>query len=195
MPEPTKTKPPMPKPTTSKPAKSRPPKPAPLTRSEVMARIKSRDTKPEMIVRRALWASGYRYRLHDKRLPGRPDLSLPGIKTAIFVHGCFWHAHEGCPAFRPPKSRLDFWEAKLARNKSRDLEVRSRLEAGGWRVLTVWECQLEKPNWLEGLLALLDERKGPGAALAAERGAGKPKKARVGLKPRQVRPPAPEDPA
>jgi DNA mismatch endonuclease (patch repair protein) len=132
-----------------------------------MARVRSRDTKPEMLVRRALWAEGYRYRLHDRSLPGRPDLSLKGLKTAIFVHGCFWHAHEGCPAFRPPKSRLDFWSAKLARNKSRDLEAVSRLEADGWRVVVVWECQLSGPEWLENLLAVLREaawsKKGPPA--------------------------------
>jgi DNA mismatch endonuclease (patch repair protein) len=128
-------------------------KPRPLTRSEVMARIKSRDTKPELMVRKALWAAGYRYRLHDNKLAGKPDLTLGRLKTAIFVHGCFWHAHQDCPKFRPPKSRLEYWEPKLAKNKSRDLEARTKLEAEGWRVVTIWECQLEKPDWLESLLA------------------------------------------
>ena len=132
------------------------PKRAPLTRSEVMARIKSKNTKPELLVRRALWGKGYRYRLHDKKLPGRPDLTIKRLKTAIFVHGCFWHAHDDCPNFRHPKSRLDYWSPKLAKNKSRDEESRKKLESDGWRVVTIWECQLEKPDWLANLLSLLE---------------------------------------
>jgi DNA mismatch endonuclease (patch repair protein) len=138
-----------------KPAKKGLKKP-PLTRSEIMARRKSQDTKPEMLVRRALWAAGYRYRLHDRRLPGRPDLSLRGLKAAIFVHGCFWHAHQDCPNFRPPKSRQDYWSPKLEKNAARDLEARRKLEADGWRVLTIWECQLAKEGWLEEVLAILN---------------------------------------
>jgi DNA mismatch endonuclease (patch repair protein) len=120
-----------------------------------MSRIKSANTKPELMVRKALWAEGFRYRLHDKRLPGKPDLALRGLKTAVFVHGCFWHAHENCPSFRPPKSRIEYWAPKLERNKARDLEARRKLEAEGWTVVTIWECQLAKPGWLESLTALL----------------------------------------
>jgi DNA mismatch endonuclease (patch repair protein) len=122
-----------------------------------MARIKSQDTKPEMKVRRALWAAGYRYRVHDKTLPGSPDLAIKRLKAAIFVHGCFWHAHEGCPGFRPPKSRQEYWSAKLARNMARDKKVKEELEAEGWNVLVIWECGLKEPGWLESVLASLEE--------------------------------------
>ncbi|MDR2455126.1 MAG: very short patch repair endonuclease [Deltaproteobacteria bacterium] len=156
-PEASKPKAPKAKSAKAKSAKAKTPKekPRPLTRSEVMARIRSRDTKPELTVRKALWAAGYRYRLHDKKLPGKPDLTLGRLKTAIFVHGCFWHAHQDCPKFRPPKSRLEYWSPKLEKNKSRDIEARKKLEAEGWRVVTIWECQLEKPDWLEKLLSAL----------------------------------------
>jgi DNA mismatch endonuclease (patch repair protein) len=147
------------------------PKREPLTRSEIMQRIKGKDTKPEMAVRRALWAAGYRYRLHDRSLPGRPDLILKGLRTAIFVHGCFWHAHEGCPAFRPPKTRQDYWTAKLARNQARDREAVRKLEEDGWRVVVLWECQLAKVGWLEGLIeALRGIAAGPAAASEARVG-------------------------
>lgn len=117
-------------------------KPPPLTRSENMSRIRGKDTKPEMAVRRALWAAGLRYRLHDKRLPGHPDLVFPARRAVVFVHGCFWHCHEGCANFRIPKTRADWWGAKLARNKTRDTEVRAALEMAGWRVIVIWECEV-----------------------------------------------------
>lgn len=125
---------------------------APLTRSENMSRIRGKDTGPEMAVRRAFWAAGLRYRLYDKSLPGKPDLVFPKRRTVVFVHGCFWHSHEGCPNFRLPKTRADWWAAKLARNKARDDEVRAALEAAGWRVMVVWECETESEELLQALV-------------------------------------------
>lgn len=113
-------------------------------RSDIMSKIHSGDTKPEMIVRRLLFAMGFRYRLHDRKLPGVPDLVLRKYKTAVFVHGCFWHAHDGCPRATVPKSNETFWRDKLARNKARDEAVRRELLSAGWRVLTVWECACGK---------------------------------------------------
>ncbi len=109
-------------------------------RSDIMSKIHSGDTKPEMVVRRLLFAMGFRFRLHDRKLPGVPDLVLRKYKTVVFVHGCFWHAHEGCPRATVPKSNEAFWREKLARNKARDEAVRGELLAAGWRVLTIWEC-------------------------------------------------------
>lgn len=129
-------------------------KPSPLTRSENMSRIRGKDTIPEMRVRRALWASGLRYRLHDKRLPGTPDLVFPGRRAVVFVHGCFWHCHEGCPANRIPKTRTEWWAAKLNRNRARDAEVHSALEAAGWRVFVIWECETGRR---ENLIALIED--------------------------------------
>jgi DNA mismatch endonuclease (patch repair protein) len=107
-----------------------------------MSRIRGKDTKPELAVRRALWAAGLRYRLHDKRLSGHPDLVFPARRTVVFVHGCFWHCHEGCANYRIPKTRADWWGVKLARNKTRDTEVRGALEVAGWRVIVIWECEV-----------------------------------------------------
>lgn len=104
---------------------------AALTRSEVMARVRHKDTKPEMMVRRTLHAAGVRYRLHAPELPGRPDIVIRGLRLAIFVHGCFWHRHEGCPHCRTPKSRVEFWEAKFSRNVERDIEVQAAFAAAG----------------------------------------------------------------
>lgn len=109
------------------------------TRSRMMAAVKSRDTKPEMIVRHGLHRRGFRFRLQDRRLPGRPDLVLARYRAAIFVHGCFWHGHD-CPLFRWPKSRPEFWRTKIGRNIERDGEVREAISEKGWRVLTIWEC-------------------------------------------------------
>ncbi|AWJ86406.1 very short patch repair endonuclease (plasmid) [Azospirillum sp. TSH58] len=132
--------------------KGKKPKPPPLSRSEMMARIKGKDTVPELLVRRAAWAAGLRYRLHDRRLPGRPDLVFPGRRVAVFVHGCFWHCHEGCNRFRIPKTRTDWWTAKLGRNKARDDEVRGAIEASGWDVVVIWECEAERPERLAELV-------------------------------------------
>lgn len=114
----------------------------PERRSEVMGRVKSRGTRPEFFVRRLLHSLGYRFRLHRTDLPGKPDIVLPRHRIAIFVHGCFWHRHFGCPNTRTPKSRIDFWEKKFAGNMERDARVRRELRRAGWRVLVVWECEL-----------------------------------------------------
>ena len=107
-----------------------------------MAAIRSRDTRPELAVRRLVHGMGFRYRLHDKGVVGRPDLVFRRRRKVIFVHGCFWHFHEGCPNYREPRSRLDFWDPKLRRNRERDLEVQRRLASDGWDVLVVWECEI-----------------------------------------------------
>ncbi|GAA0832753.1 very short patch repair endonuclease [Cupriavidus pauculus] len=112
-------------------------------RSERMGRIKAKDTKPEMLVRRLVHGMGFRYRLHDARLPGRPDLVFPGRRKAIFVHGCFWHRHENCKLARLPKSRLEFWVPKLQANWERDQRDARELGLLGWKVLIVWECELK----------------------------------------------------
>lgn len=106
-----------------------------------MSRIRGKNTRPEMTVRRLLHAAGFRYRLHGAGLPGKPDLVLPKYRAVIFVHGCFWHGHD-CPLFRWPKTRQDFWEKKIHRNMERDAEAGHQLEQLGWRVFTVWECAL-----------------------------------------------------
>ena len=116
------------------------------TRSYVMSRIKCKDTKPEIIVRSYLFSRGLRFRKNDKRYPGSPDIVLPKYKTIVFVHGCFWHLHEGCKYARIPKSNVDYWEKKLYRNRERDKHNQKELEKMGWNVITVWECELKKDN-------------------------------------------------
>jgi DNA mismatch endonuclease (patch repair protein) len=129
-------------------------------RSHRMALIHGKDTKPEMIVRRLAHRLGYRFRLHHKRLPGHPDLAFPGRKAVVLTHGCFWHRHADpdCSLARLPKSRLDFWLPKLESNRRRDDENRSRLEAMGWRVLAIWECELRE---LDAVTKRLVEFLGP----------------------------------
>lgn len=126
----------------------------PLARSERMGRVRGRDTKPEMAVRRLLHAMGYRYRLQARDLPGRPDIVFRGRRKAIFVHGCFWHRHPepACKLARLPKSRLDFWAPKLEGNRARDIANIGRLEAMGWEVLLVWECELGDRERLGNML-------------------------------------------
>ena len=109
-----------------------------------MASVKGKDTKPEMIVRKYLFSRGLRYRLHDKRLPGSPDIVLKKYKTVVFVDGCFWHGHEGCNYFKIPKSNVFFWEQKIRRNKARDISNDYVLQTEGWRVIRVWECEIRK---------------------------------------------------
>jgi DNA mismatch endonuclease (patch repair protein) len=116
-----------------------------------MSRIGGRDTTPEMVVRRLLHASGYRFRLYRRDLPGTPDIVFPSRRKVIFVNGCFWHAH-GCRIGRPPKSRPEFWLPKLQRNRSKDVRNRRALRALGWGVLTVWQCQTSSRNRLEARL-------------------------------------------
>ena len=113
-------------------------------RSETMSSIRSADTKPEWILRCGLHRMGFRYRLRDKKLPGTPDLVFPKYRTVVFVHGCFWHRHEGCRKATFPKSRQAFWAEKFAGNVERDAWVRAELERAGWRVIIVWECELER---------------------------------------------------
>ena len=109
-----------------------------------MAAIHSASTKPELKLRQALWRLGFRYRVNDKRLPGKPDIVLPKYRTVIFIHGCFWHGHKDCKFYTVPKTNTDFWTAKIARNQERDQDVWRHLEANGWAVIIVWECQLKK---------------------------------------------------
>ena len=118
-------------------------------RSAVMRRVKGRDTGPELAVRKALTRLGARYRLHRKDLPGSPDVAMPGRRLALFVHGCFWHGHDCARGARVPKQNRDYWLAKVGRNRARDAASRAALEALGWRVETVWECQLRDRATLE----------------------------------------------
>jgi DNA mismatch endonuclease (patch repair protein) len=131
---------------------------SPEQRRRIMQSVKSRDTGPEMAVRRMLHRAGYRYRLHVKKLPGSPDIVFPGRKKIVFVHGCFWHGH-GCRIGRPPKSRLDFWAAKIEANRVRDAQKERELQAMGWSVLTVWQCEIADAERLEAQLKnFLDNR-------------------------------------
>lgn len=131
------------------------------TRSRMMAGIRGKDTKPELALRRALHALGYRYRLHPKDMPGKPDLVLAKYRAVIFVHGCFWHRHPGCHYASTPATRPEFWASKFEANVTRDRAARSALLASGWKVATVWECRLRTQsdlrfvtevvsNWLQG---------------------------------------------
>lgn len=133
------------------------------TRSYIMSKIHSKDTKPELIVRKALFAKGFRYRIHDKRLPGKPDIVLPKYKTVIFVNGCFWHGHDdNCPIYKPPKSNVEFWQTKIRNNKQRDIKNIELLEEMGWKVITVWECSLrghKKEKLLHFILKLSNDIK------------------------------------
>ena len=121
----------------------------PEKRSAVMRRVKGRDTTPERKVRRLLTRLGARYRLHRADLPGKPDIVLPGRKLAVFVHGCFWHGHDCTRGARVPKANRDYWVGKVARNRTRDAASRAALEAAGWRVEVVWECELKDAPALE----------------------------------------------
>lgn len=126
-------------------------------RSRMMAGIKSKDTKPELLVRHYLHRAGFRFRLHSKQLPGKPDIVLPKYRAAVFVHGCFWHSHQGCKYAYQPRTRTEFWEQKFHRNVERDQEVRRALLHDGWRVMIVWECGLRKNEIREkGLLSIAE---------------------------------------
>ena len=123
-------------------------------RSRIMASVKGKDTGPELYVRRKVWRRGFRYRLHVRRLPGNPDLTLARYKLAIFVHGCFWHQH-GCTRSRRPASNKEYWERKLDGNATRDVKNQRLLQEMGWTVATVWECRLERDT--DAVLHLLEE--------------------------------------
>lgn len=115
----------------------------PEQRHRCMAAIKSNDTKPEMLVRRYLHALGYRYGLHNKKLPGSPDIVLRRLRTVIFINGCFWHGHDNCKYYRLPKTNPDFWRTKIEANRARDARTTAALRTLGWRVIVIWGCQLK----------------------------------------------------
>lgn len=111
-------------------------------RSTLMARIGPKNTQPELTVRKQLWHAGFRFRLHGSKLPGKPDIVLPRWKAVVFIHGCFWHRHQGCALFKLPTTRPEFWDSKLRRNRDRDAAAYRDLGALGWRIAVVWECAL-----------------------------------------------------
>ena len=123
-------------------------------RSRVMSKVRSKDTRPEMAVRRLVHSSGYRYRLHRKDLPGKPDLVFPRHEKVIFVHGCFWHGHRGCPRAARPTSNMDFWNEKLDKNMERDRRNKQKLRRQGWEVLVIWECETKR---YKHMVAKIDE--------------------------------------
>ena len=127
-------------------------------RSEVMSKIRSKNTKPEIILRKALFAKGYRYRINFKKLPGKPDIVLSKYRTVIFVNGCFWHGHENCNISHIPKTNSNFWEDKIHRNKERDSINSSKIINLGWNIIVVWECQLNSKSNLEETLKEIEEK-------------------------------------
>lgn len=129
----------------------------PDQRHRNMAAVHSASTKPELCLRKALWRLGFRYRVNVKRLPGTPDIVLPKYRTVIFVHGCFWHGHKDCKNASTPKTNTDFWTAKITRNQQRDQEVWRQLEAKGWYVIIVWECQLKQAAFDNTILLINEE--------------------------------------
>ena len=124
-------------------------------RSHCMSRIRGKNTKPELLVRKGLHARGFRFRLQDRKLPGRPDIVLPKYGVAIMVNGCFWHGHKGCRYATKPKSNVEFWDAKIARNRHRDEVTTALLEALGWTVITIWECELRNGSLLDDRIDVL----------------------------------------
>lgn len=122
---------------------------SPDERSEIMSRVRSKHMRPELLIRKITFGLGYRYRLHAKELAGHPDLVFRSLKKVIFVHGCFWHRHTNCALARMPKSRVDFWEAKLEGNRRRDEKTNRELAQEGWKVLTLWECEMKDVAELE----------------------------------------------
>lgn len=126
------------------------------TRSYNMSRIKGKNTKPEIMVRRFLFSNGFRYRLHDKKLPGKPDIVLPKYKTVIFVHGCFWHGHEGCKYYVIPKTRTEWWTEKINTNRRNDIANARKLIDSGWKIINVFECELKAARKEMTLNSLLE---------------------------------------
>lgn len=123
-------------------------------RSSIMSQVHSKETKPEIIVRKFLFKHGYRYRKNDKRYPGKPDIVLPKYKTVIFVNGCFWHGHD-CPAGKLPKTRHEFWKNKITKNKIRDFRNIEKLETDGWKVIVIWQCELKNKKLIDHTLEKL----------------------------------------
>jgi len=130
---------------------------SPETRSYNMSRIRNKDTKPELLVRQFLYSKGFRYRLHDKNLPGKPDIVFHGKKTVIFIHGCFWHGHKNCKYFVIPKTRTEWWLQKIQKNSNNDAENLKLLEDDGWHVVTIYECELKNEKITKTLNHLLHE--------------------------------------
>lgn len=128
----------------------------PEQRSFNMSRIRGKDTGIEVAVRKYLFSKGYRYRKNDARYPGKPDIVLPKYKTVIFIHGCFWHRHEGCRYATTPKTRVEFWESKFRKNVANDKKHQEELEAAGWKVITIWECELKKNHFEETMINILN---------------------------------------
>lgn len=129
------------------------------TRSYNMSKIRSKNTKPEIIVRKHLFSQGFRYHLHRKDLPGKPDLALSKFNTVIFIHGCFWHGHEECRYFVIPKTRREWWKNKINRNKELDRKNKLALKELGWRVITIFECELKKTKFEQTMRHLIKELK------------------------------------
>lgn len=127
------------------------------TRSFNMSQIKSKNTKPELLVRKFLFSKGFRYNLYDKGLPGKPDIILVKLKTVIFIHGCFWHGHKNCKYFVVPKTRTDWWLKKIERNRLKDKDSEVKLLTEGWHIITIFECELKKNNLCHRLDRLLSE--------------------------------------
>lgn len=127
------------------------------TRSYNMSRVRNRDTKPEMLVRKFLFANGLRYRLNDKKLPGKPDIVLPKYKTVIFVNGCFWHGHENCKYFKIPATRTEWWKEKIEGNIKNDEKKHALLREAGYKVIVVWECEIKKKTVYNRLIVEINE--------------------------------------
>lgn len=130
---------------------------SPKRRSEIMRNVKGKHTKPEIIVRKFLHSRGFRFRIHDKKLPGNPDIKLTKYKTVIFVNGCFWHGHDSCKIYVMPKTNVDFWNNKIIKNVSRDQIITNNLKRIGWNVIVVWECSLKKKKREETLKSLVEK--------------------------------------
>jgi DNA mismatch endonuclease (patch repair protein) len=127
------------------------------TRSYNMSRIKGKDTKPELLVRKFLFSNGIRYKLHDKNLPGKPDMVFPKYRSVLFINGCFWHGHTGCKYFVIPKTRTEWWLNKINRTRKKDAEVVTELKEQGWKVITIWECELKSDNKEKELKLLIKQ--------------------------------------
>lgn len=130
-----------------------------LTRSYNMSQIKGKNTRPEMLVRKYIFSKGFRYRLHDKKLKGKPDIVLSRLSVVIFVHGCFWHGHDNCRYFKLPKTRTEWWRNKIERNKQTDIQNKRSLEKDGWKVITIFECQLKPEKRSKTLENLVNQLK------------------------------------